>query len=445
MPSSDIHWIDAIGDGWSGPLRVRVRGVSMHPTLRPGDVVRVERAGPDELRPGDVVLFQNGHGALLHRFLGRTPEGLMRTRGDAMASPDPPWPPEALIGKAVGVEQQGRVVPIPNRPLYRAVRRGLARGMAFFQALLRLLALLLLLLVLAPLARAAVTLVSFTATPQGQAVLLQWETASEVNMLGFTVWRAGSEGGSSVPISDLIPAEGDIVGASYQFTDTSVEMGRTYFYWLEAVEVNGTSEFHGPVSVTVPLPNTATPTPTPTRTPAVTSTPTPTWTPTVPPSPTPTPTWTPTVTPPPTSVPTGTPALSPTPAPTTPPVPTRTPSPTPNSSPTPGTSPTPTPAALPAPSPSPTPTPGLYRAAAPASPPTPTPSPVPPGPASPTFALASGGISPPPGRTPGPAETSPSDSLPVGLVRALLVTGGAIGSGLVLFSLFILIRSRRPG
>lgn len=454
LRSLRVEWMDALDGQWSGPLRVRVRGGSMLPTLRPGDVVRVEPAGPDDLRPGDVVLCRNGRGALLHRFLGRTPEGWLLTQGDAHLSPDPPWPPEALLGRAVGVERGGRVVPIPDRPLYRTLRRGLRRAVGFLRPLWRWLVALLLVFLLPALVRAAVTLVSFTATPQGQAVLLRWETASEVNMLGFTVWRAESAEGDSVPISDLIPAEGDIVGAVYQYTDADVEPGRTYFYWLEAVEVTGASAFHGPVSATVPFSATATPTPTPTNTPTATPTPTPTPTgiPGATPTPTPTPTSTPTSTPPssPQPSPSVTPTSTPVPVPTATPVPTRIPSPTPYPSPTatqaPSTpaSPTPVLAATPTPSPWPTfapvPSPTVVSSVPTSSPPTTLP-----GPSSSAATFAPAGAPSPPARTPRTASTVPSDSLPLGWIRVLLATGGAVGVGLILWSVVILFRSRRAG
>lgn len=450
LRSLRVEWMDALDGQWSGPLRVRVRGGSMLPTLRPGDVVRVEPAGPDDLRPGDVVLCRNGRGALLHRFLGRTPEGWLLTQGDAHLSPDPPWPPEALLGRALGVERGGRVVPIPDRPLYRTLRRGLQRAVGFLRPLWRWLFALLLVFLLPVLVRAAVTLVSFTATPQGQAVLLQWETASEVNMLGFTVWRAESAEGDSVPISDLIPAEGDIVGAVYQYTDADVEPGRTYFYWLEAVEVTGASAFHGPVSATVPLPATATPTPTPTNTPTVTPmpTPTPTGTPAVTLTPTPTPTSTPPSSPKPS--PSVTPTSTPVPVPTATPVPTRIPSPTPYPSPTATqtslapASPTPVLAATPTPSPWPTfapvPSPTVVSSVPTSSPPTTLP-----GPSSSAATFAPAGAPSPPARTPRTAGTASSDSLPLGWIRVLLATGGAVGIGLILWSVVILFRSRRVG
>jgi hypothetical protein len=110
---------------------------------------------------------------------------------------------------------------------------------------------------------AAVVLISFEATPQEDSILITWETASEVDMFGFYVQRAPyvtpeiadcADIPDRIRISNLIPSEGDIIGASYDFTDTSAEAGSTYYYCLEAVEIDGGLELHGPISATLSLP-----------------------------------------------------------------------------------------------------------------------------------------------------------------------------------------------
>jgi hypothetical protein len=100
----------------------------------------------------------------------------------------------------------------------------------------------------------AVTLASFSATAtEDGAVLLQWETASEVDLLGFHLYRAGAVNGPQVRLNDsLIPAQalGSVVGAVYAWRDEEVAAGATYYYWLEQVDLYGVAAQHGPVSVT---------------------------------------------------------------------------------------------------------------------------------------------------------------------------------------------------
>jgi len=151
-------------------------------------------------------------------------------------------------------------------------------------------------------ALAAVTLASFTATGGDGQVLLEWETASEINNIGFNLWRSTSETGNYGQINDwLIPSKalGSVVGAYYSYVDSDVINGTTYYYKLENVDAGGSSEFYGPITATPGGQPTATdtPTPTPTNTPTITNTSTATPTSTSTPTTTSTPTST--VTPPP--------------------------------------------------------------------------------------------------------------------------------------------------
>jgi hypothetical protein len=103
-----------------------------------------------------------------------------------------------------------------------------------------------------PQAVTAVDLASFTAEPQGRAVLLAWETASEVDNLGFHLYRAMSPEGPRTQLDDrLIPGQmpGSPAGAAYTFLDQTAVPGLTYYYWLEDVDVYGVGTLHGPVSV----------------------------------------------------------------------------------------------------------------------------------------------------------------------------------------------------
>jgi len=109
-------------------------------------------------------------------------------------------------------------------------------------------------------ATTAVELMAFEATPADQAVDLQWQTASELDNLGFHLYRSTtSEGPWTRLTSSLIPGLGSSpVGASYSWHDTGLQNGTTYFYMLEDVDTASVSTLHGPVSV-VPLPGTPPP------------------------------------------------------------------------------------------------------------------------------------------------------------------------------------------
>jgi hypothetical protein len=152
--------------------------------------------------------------------------------------------------------------------------------------------LLLILLTALPLlsVQASVGLLYFRAVAGPDFIMLEWETAQELDNLGFNLYR-GLTGDFDQAVklnSSLIPGQtGDATGAFYQWPDNNVEIGVQYTYWLEDVDINSNSTVHDPVTATagggstiptVPPPggggnNTATPTPsrTPTWTPSPTT------------------------------------------------------------------------------------------------------------------------------------------------------------------------------
>ncbi len=98
----------------------------------------------------------------------------------------------------------------------------------------------------------AVELTSFEAHPQDSAIELSWETASELDNLGFHLYRAMTAGGRYERITTyLIPGLGSSPsGARYHFVDRGLVNGETYFYQLEDIETTGKTERHGPVAAT---------------------------------------------------------------------------------------------------------------------------------------------------------------------------------------------------
>ena len=98
-----------------------------------------------------------------------------------------------------------------------------------------------------------VELSSFTATVNAfNNVELTWVSQSEHHMNGYRVYRNTSDlqDGSILITPVLIPATNTSTSQTYSLNDNSVEIGATYYYWLEAIDYQS-SDFHGPVSVTV--------------------------------------------------------------------------------------------------------------------------------------------------------------------------------------------------
>jgi hypothetical protein len=77
------------------------------------------------------------------------------------------------------------------------------------------------------------------------SVVVQWQTASEIDLVGFKLYRTLKPDGEMQLIHDgLIPAKnpGQLIGASYQYVDNEVSSGSTYMYTLQVFLVDGKSE-----------------------------------------------------------------------------------------------------------------------------------------------------------------------------------------------------------
>jgi hypothetical protein len=106
-----------------------------------------------------------------------------------------------------------------------------------------------------PLSPTAVDLLSFTATGEKKAIVLNWETATELDNVGFNLYRATAVDGERTKLNEtLIPTllpPGSPYGALYEYVDDdkALKKGKvTYHYWLEDVDIYGGAGLHGPVS-----------------------------------------------------------------------------------------------------------------------------------------------------------------------------------------------------
>lgn len=92
-----------------------------------------------------------------------------------------------------------------------------------------------------------VTLQDFTAIPQGQDVLLKWNTASEINAAYFTVERSANDG--KFQAIGTVQAIGNSSNVSaYNYTDKQLEAG-VYLYRLKMIDADGTFKYSNAVRV----------------------------------------------------------------------------------------------------------------------------------------------------------------------------------------------------
>lgn len=105
-------------------------GPSMKPTVMPGDVIEIEEVGFDELRPGNIIVYNcpdNIRLNIIHRVIGRDCNGLI-TRGDNNSSPDPyRVRVEHRPSRVVAVTRGTRCIPIRGWGMFENLRRILQR------------------------------------------------------------------------------------------------------------------------------------------------------------------------------------------------------------------------------------------------------------------------------------------------------------------------------
>ncbi len=98
-----------------------------------------------------------------------------------------------------------------------------------------------------------VELSSFTATMNAyNHVTLQWVTQSETNVSGFRIYRHTEMDLSTATMLNMwVEATNTSQMQIYQVNDDEIYEEDTYYYWLENVDMDGSSAFHGPLSIQV--------------------------------------------------------------------------------------------------------------------------------------------------------------------------------------------------
>jgi signal peptidase I len=102
----------------SGSLRLRVTGLSMLPTVWPGDTLIIQRTSADAVSAGEIVLYGRDRRFFVHRVVKAALDGdsTLVTRGDAMPQADFPVSAQDLLGKVAFIVRDGRLVE-PGRNL----------------------------------------------------------------------------------------------------------------------------------------------------------------------------------------------------------------------------------------------------------------------------------------------------------------------------------------
>jgi hypothetical protein len=96
---------------------------------------------------------------------------------------------------------------------------------------------------------------SFTAERIDGGVEISWVTGAEIDTWAFRVLRSasGDRSDATVVTPQVIPSQGrGGGGATYVWLDTNALSGTPYTYWLQEIELNGTTIEYGPAAATRP-------------------------------------------------------------------------------------------------------------------------------------------------------------------------------------------------
>jgi hypothetical protein len=100
----------------------------------------------------------------------------------------------------------------------------------------------------------AITLASFTATREGNRIVVRWVTTAELNTWGFYLLRSPDgrrDHAGRVTTTPILGQGRGQGGASYSWIDTDAADAVAYTYWLEEIELNGTANEYGPAIATI--------------------------------------------------------------------------------------------------------------------------------------------------------------------------------------------------
>jgi signal peptidase I len=96
-----------------GALRLEVTGLSMLPSVWPGDILLIERRDMREIAQGDIALFARHNRLVAHRVLYKMAvddRALAITRGDGALSSDDPVSQTELLGRVRNIFRAGEYV-----------------------------------------------------------------------------------------------------------------------------------------------------------------------------------------------------------------------------------------------------------------------------------------------------------------------------------------------
>lgn len=97
-------------------LCFKVRGSSMYPFIRDGDILAIQPVEISDLRIGDIVSFESGSQKIIaHRLIQKQLQKgtvFLRTRGDAVKKPDDFITEKQIVGRVFKIKRGHKIIQI---------------------------------------------------------------------------------------------------------------------------------------------------------------------------------------------------------------------------------------------------------------------------------------------------------------------------------------------
>ena len=91
-----------------------------------------------------------------------------------------------------------------------------------------------------------------TASASADGVTIRWRTETEVNNIGFSIYRSETKDSNYTKITFVSGAGNSAMPTDYQFADKKAEQGKTYFYYIEDIDIAGVRNKSDIIKVVVP-------------------------------------------------------------------------------------------------------------------------------------------------------------------------------------------------
>ena len=106
-----------------GEVRLRVFGISMVPSILPGDLVFILRADISEISSREIIMYSRAGRLFVHRVVACTnsaDQPMLITRGDRLDHNDPPVSSTELLGRVTSIQRPDgigyRQIEFPSLP-----------------------------------------------------------------------------------------------------------------------------------------------------------------------------------------------------------------------------------------------------------------------------------------------------------------------------------------